>query len=309
MAPSSNNTSPSPSGPTEGDRPPASGPARVYAFLAGLDMRWLYALLFVAVLLPFLFNISVKVKVTGPVQRLYDEIEAIERRPGRLVIVAVDWDPQTQAENYPQTEAVVRHLFMRKIPFAVVASSPVGSGFCEEIPEKLHKKYGAVYGRDWVNWGYKFGRGIFVKQLASDIFAAVKADAEGTPLEDIPMMAGVKDASSVDLVCEITGSVGSLAMWLQYFQVGGAAPKCGHGCTAVSAPESYTFLDSGQLIGLMGGMLGAAEYEQLIESPSRALRGMSSQTTAHILIIMLIVIGNVVEIARKRGGRRDGGEA
>ena len=123
------------------------------------------------------------------------------------------------------------------------------------------------------------------------------------------MMAGVKDASSVDLVGEITGAVGALEGWLKFFQVGGVAPKCGHGCTAVSAPESYTFLDSGQLIGVMGGMLGAAEYEQLIESPSRALRGMSAQTTAHILIILLIAVGNVVEIARKRSGQPTSGSA
>ncbi len=281
----------------------------MFAFLAGLDRRWLYGLLFLAVLLPFVFGLSVRVEVTRPVQKLYDEIEAIERRPGRLVIVAVDWGPQTQAECYPQTEAVIRHLFMRKIPFAVVANNPLGAGYCEEIPAKLHEEYGAVYGRDWVNWGYKFGAGIFIKKLASDIHDAVKADAEGTPLAEIPMMAGVKDASSVDLLCEITGSVGALESWLQFFQVRGVAPKCGHGCTAVSAPESYTFLDSGQLVGLMGGMLGAAEYEQLIGSPSRALRGMSAQTTAHILIIVLIVIGNVVEIARKRSEQLASGSA
>jgi hypothetical protein len=38
----------------------------------------------------------------------------------------------------------------------------------------------------------------------------------------------------------------------------------GGGCTAVSAPEFYPYLNAGQMVGLLGGMQAAAEYEKLL---------------------------------------------
>jgi len=282
---------------------------RAFAAIEGLDRRWLYAMLFVAVLVPSLLALRTDVTVTAPVRSFFDEIERLERAPGRLVVVAIDWDPHTKAENQPQTEAAIRHLLRKRVPFAVVTLVSTGAGFCEEIPSRLAAEFGAEYGRDWVDWGYRYGWGIFIKKLASDIPGALKTDAHGTPLEKIPLMAGVKDATSVDLVCEFTGLVGALESWLQFFQTGGARPRFVHGCTAVSAPSNRVFLDSAQISGLLGGMLAAAEYEQLLGSSARGSRGMQAQTAAHAAIIFLIVLGNAAEVVRRRSERRTGGGA
>ena len=50
--------------------------------------------------------------------------------------------------------------------------------------------------------------------------------------------------------------------WVQQVQARFHLPMVS-GCTAVSAPEYYPYLQSGQLQGLLGGMAGAAEYEKL----------------------------------------------
>ena len=44
------------------------------------------------------------------------------------------------------------------------------------------------------------------------------------------------------------------------------------GCTAVSAPEYYPYVQSGQLSGLLGGLAGAAAYPFSI-GDERTLRG------------------------------------
>ena len=67
----------------------------------------------------------------------------------------------------------------------------------------------------------------------------------------------------------------------------------GCGTTAVSAPKYYAFVSAGQFVGLLGGMKGAAEYEQLIKQPAKAVTGMSAQSLVHLLIIFLVIIGNV----------------
>jgi hypothetical protein len=269
-------------------------------WLERIDRRWLYVAMIMGVVGALLLGTGVTVKVTPPVSGYWDRIEALARTEGHLVVVAMDFDPQTQAENYPQAVATVRHLFARKIPFAVVTLVTTGAGFCEAIPRSLAAEYGAEYGTDWVNWGYKYGGSIFIKALSSDVAKAVERDAKGTPVADIPLMKGVTDATSVDMLCEFTGSVGVLEGWLQFFQKSGHRPVVLHGCTAVSGPSNYAFLDSEQISGLLVGMLGAAEYEQLLGVVGGGLRGMSAQTVAHLLIIAFIVIGNVAGLIRMR---------
>ena len=63
--------------------------------------------------------------------------------------------------------------------------------------------------------------------------------------------------------------------------------------TAVMASDAYPFLQSGQLSGLIGGLKGAAEYEQLINHRDRAFIGMDAQSITHILIVIFIIFGNI----------------
>ena len=57
----------------------------------------------------------------------------------------------------------------------------------------------------------------------------------------------------------------------------------------------------GQLVGLMGGMSGAAELEKLTDLKGKATLFMLSQSFAHVIVIAFIIIGNV---AYFRGGRK-----
>jgi hypothetical protein len=70
------------------------------------------------------------------------------------------------------------------------------------------------------------------------------------------------------------------------------------------APEQYPFLDSGQLVGLLTGMKGAAEYEKLVGAPALATRGMLGQSAAVVLILVFIALGNAGQLATLWGKRR-----
>ena len=76
------------------------------------------------------------------------------------------------------------------------------------------------------------------------------------------------------------------------------------GCTAVSAPEYYPYYQSGQLVGLLGGLAGAAEYEKLVDVTGTATRGMDAQSLGHLAIILFIIIGNVLYFRSRRAGGR-----
>jgi ABC-type Fe3+ transport system substrate-binding protein len=111
------------------------------------------------------------------------------------------------------------------------------------------------------------------------------------------MMKEVRNYDDIPLLIDLSGGPVPRT-WVNY-----AGARYGQeiaiGTTAVSAAEWYAFLQTGQFMGMLGGMKGAAEYEALLErnglykGRKPASIGMDAQTISHVLIILLIVLGNV----------------
>ena len=55
----------------------------------------------------------------------------------------------------------------------------------------------------------------------------------------------------------------------------------------------------------MVGLKGAAEYEKLIGKPEKAYLGMKAQSIAHVAIILLVLLGNVVYFLSRRKTERE----
>ena len=72
------------------------------------------------------------------------------------------------------------------------------------------------------------------------------------------------------------------------------------GVTAVSAPEYYPYLQSNQLLGLLGGMAGAAEYEKTRGESGSATQGMDAQSLGHLFVALCILMGNVIQWTRPK---------
>ena len=87
----------------------------------------------------------------------------------------------------------------------------------------------------------------------------------------------------------------------------------GGGCTAVSAPLLYPYYPN-QLIGLLGGAKGAAEYENALitaypQYENKRMAGMSlmvSQTVSHMVIIFFIIFGNVLYFLHRSKQKANG---
>ncbi len=58
----------------------------------------------------------------------------------------------------------------------------------------------------------------------------------------------------------------------------------------------------------MGGMLGAAQYEDLADNPGLAKDGMRVQLYAHMMIIAFIILGNVGYFVSRRRTKMEGGK-
>lgn len=270
-------------------------PSRLERIIGRLDRRVVYLGLLVLTLLPLVFKWSLPLYVTQPPKRLQETIEALP--PEKLVLISSDWDAGSQAESRPQLVAVARHLIRRGIKIAVLSIGyPTSPQLSHDAIEQAIRLEGAQdryrYGTEWVNLGYKFPDDPWLRSFTND-FSTIKEDWESQPLSGFPMMQGVRKfgpQGQISMLMNITGQ-DTIRFWYQYLTPTGV--KIGLGCTAVMAPEQYPYLDSGQLNGLLTGMKGAAEYEQLIRAPGSGMPGMGGQSFAHLYILILIVLGNL----------------
>ncbi|KPJ49054.1 hypothetical protein AMJ40_06385, partial [candidate division TA06 bacterium DG_26] len=123
------------------------------------------------------------------------------------------------------------------------------------------------------------------------------------------MMDEIRNYDDIALVVTISGS-SIPESWISY-----AHSRYGQliasGVTAVMAADFYPYLQTGQFIGMLGGLKGASEYEILVERAGfsrerkTATIGMDSQSVVHLVIIVFIVLGNLAYFASRRTRREE----
>ena len=136
--------------------------------------------------------------------------------------------------------------------------------------------------------------------MGSDFKSMFTTDFAGTSYDDIPLMKNIKNFSNIDYSFNLSAGYPGTVEWVQV-AVDRYGVMLGAGNTAVQAPQCYPYLRSGQLIGILGGMNGAAEFELLTKQTGKGTKFMLSQSFAHVIVIAFIIIGNV---AYFRGGRK-----
>jgi hypothetical protein len=164
---------------------------------------------------------------------------------------------------------------------------------------------GKVQYEDWCNLGYKTGGGVMIVRLGSSMSAVFPTDKDNVPWSSIHMLRNITDLESFSLVISLSAGDPGIIAWVMMAGDRFGVP-IGCGCTAVSAPTLYTYLQTGQMVGMLGGLKGAADYETLVGIEcGQAIRGMAPQSVAHLVIMLFIVIGNVAYFSqKKKGGAR-----
>lgn len=267
--------------------------------LTTLDRRIIFVLVFLAVIIPTLARINMPIHVTGSTQKVYDTVEALPE--GSVVMVAFDYGPASMAELQPMAYAVMRHLFAKKMRVIGIALWNTGVPLGDEVLTTTAEEFGAKEGEDYVYLGYQAGTTNVILSLGEDIHELFEEDTRGVSLSARPMMNDIKSYADIDLLIDF-GAGDSPEWWVTYAYAR-YQQRIAVGVVGVSISQYYPFLQTGQIVGLMPGLLGAAEYETLVDHPAKAALGMSVQSIVHLLLIGLVVLGNVTYfILRRREG-------
>ncbi len=275
---------------------------RILEKLERLDRRIIFIFIFLSIAIPLLLPVNLDFSVTPPVQSFYDAIE--ELPAGSKVLVSCDYDPGSMPELFPMNVAVFYHLMSRDLKVITIQLWATGTLLAElAMAEVLEDFPDKEYGKDWVNLGFKEGREVVMVSMGTNIPKTFPSDSRGNKVEDLPIMQGVNTYDDIALFMNVSGGLPGTKEWVLQVQ-SRYHVKLGSGCTAVSAPEFYPYVQSGQLVGLLGGMKGAAEYEKLVQRPGTAQRGMDAQSVSHIVVFLFILIGNIAYFSVKGAKKR-----
>ena len=273
----------------------------LYDKLKNIDRRIIFVLIALSVLIPILIPVKLKIHVSPPAQGLYDEIDRLP--PGSNVLMAFDYGPSTMPEVYPMSLAILRHAFAKDLKVIAMALWPEGASIAQDALNIVAEEFDKEYGTDYINLGFKTGALIVIQAMGTSIPAIFPTDQAGRPVETFPIMEKVKNFDDIAIIVDLSAGDPGIRSWVMIAQAR-YHKKVGAGCTAVSAPAFYPYLQTGQLVGLLGGLVGAAEYETLVKHPDSATAGMSSQALSHAVIIIFVLIGNITFFIERRRSKK-----
>lgn len=271
-----------------------------------IDRRIIFVLIALAVIIPMMLNLEFVMRSSPIVQAIFDKVESLPE--GSKVLVSFDYGPSTVPENRPMADGTVRHCMIKGHKVYIISLWATGEPEANitienvirgEFPEK-------IYGEDYIQLGFKAGNQGLINAIFNDFKGMFTTDANGVEINQFPMMADINGLPDFDLILGICSGKPGLKEWVQFAGDRGDIPVAG-GVTAVEAPLMYPYYPS-QLLGLMGGLQGAAEYEAAVvekypqyrEVGMTAVKKMGPQTVAHLVIIFFVIIGNIAFFIKAR---------
>lgn len=268
--------------------------------MATLDRRVIFLLMGLVVLIPLIFPLDLPVVVSEETEDFYQEIESLAG--GEVVLLAIDYEPDTMAELNPMTEAVLRHCFRRGLRVLALSLYPGAPGIAQRLLSEAAGEYEKAYGTDYVYLGYNPDWSGTMLRLGESVKATYPKDQWGTPTGELPLLERIDSYEDIDLLVSICGSLYT-EYWAAYAQAR-YGQRMISGNTAVQAVFIFHYYATGQISGFLAGIKGAAEYEKLVGLPGDGMIAMGSQSCGHLLIVGLIVLGNIGYLLARGGGRR-----
>jgi hypothetical protein len=286
----------------------------IFDRMMSLDRRWVFLLLIIVCVIAYAADFEVPILIEPEVRSIFDFIDTLPK--GAIMFIPLDYDPGSMAELHPMTWAIVEQCWRKELKVLMTALSQNGPGMAaqalREIADSMlvEKTYnGVTYppreivnGVDYCFLGYKPYPSMVMLGMGQDFRLPFPVDYYGTPLDSMPMMQGVHNFDDIAGAVNISGT-NSTDYWISYAQGRFDFPLA-IGVTGVSTAQYYPYLGSGQIFGIMGGMLGAAEYEELADNPGLAKDAMRIQVPAHMVIIFFVIMGNVGYFMNKRKLKR-----
>lgn len=285
----------------------------IIGIIKSIDRKVIFIMTFLAVAVPMFYPLHLPIVPEESVESIFKKIEAIPE--GSKVLLSFDYDPASKPECHPMAIANLRHIFKKNLKAVIVQLWPFGGAMASEAILEIKKEFKEIYNReieegvDYCILGYKVGGAILIQQSGDDFNGTFLEDINGRKASELPLTKDVKNIKDFELILSYSAGDPGIKQWVMIADAQYKVPVAG-GVTAVTAPEISPYLNSGQLLGLMAGLRGAADYETMVikkfppfsDYVNSAIAGMDPQNIVHLMIIIFIIIANIIYWHDKKMG-------
>ena len=284
----------------------------IFIKLGQLDRRFIFFLIGLSVLIPLLKPgwVDIPIKTTSNSEIVFKELDNLNE--GDKVLVSFAYGASTKPEIHPMSVAVLQHLFSKGVKVYTVPLWPEGLMMAKYAIEEVVESnlFNIKEHTNYISLPYKAGGEIIIRGIATDIRSIFRQDVNNILIDDIPMMNGINKITDFDFVFDLSAGVPGNAEWVQFACDENNVPLSS-GCTSIMVTDAIPYVESGQIRGILAGMPGAAEYEQMVFKylnemgdskflnkealiiPGKATSRMSAQSIAHLLMVVFIIFGNI----------------
>jgi len=262
------------------------------------DRHYTFIGLAVVVIVAMLVNYRLDVIPSPDTLEMHAYIDSLPE--GSTLMLSFDHEASSLPEIRPLALTLLRHAYSRNLKLIGVSLLSEGTGIGYTLMRQVAAEYNKEYGTDYVYLGFKPQYIAAILSMGESIHSTYPEDYTGQPVESLPMMTSIRNYD--DILGVISIADGSMTThWIEYGN-GRYGVRISAFVAAAMVTTYDPYLSSGQLSALVGGLRGAAEYEKLIGIGGSGGRGMLAQTSSHLYVILLIVIGNILYFRSRRKG-------
>jgi hypothetical protein len=272
--------------------------------LQRIDRRWIFLVMGLAIVIPLYVPLGLPIKPRPMTKAAFNAVE--ELHTGDVVLVSMDLDPASTAELEPYYRAVILQLKRKGVKLAFTTlwyqAPPLVERWLRDTVDVPTTPDDRAYVRnqDYVYLGFREGKQNIILGMAADlphVFGG-KTD-DGKALAEIPWMKNIHGLADFKLLVLVSAGAPGAKEYVQFAQ-NRYNLKMVAVTTAVSVTDLAPYYQAGQLLGVVAGLAGSAEYEVMVGHPSIGVEGADGLNTGHGVVIVAIILGNIAFFAGRR---------
>ncbi len=273
--------------------------------------RWLIsAILIGSILLPVLTGTQI-----SPELQLYPSewartgVLLNEFPTNSAMLLVFDYEPALSGELTASAAPVISTILLRGTRVALISTTPTGPALAEQFMESTQQDH-LSRGTQVVNLGYLAGGPVGIQSFASDPLGTINLTMSGAPAWETLALQGVKQLSDFSAIIILTDNADSGRSWIEQTQADLGDTKLLLIISAQAEPMIRPYFDSGQVHGLVTGLVGGKTYEQSYNTPGLARDYWDSFGLSVLAVEMMVTAGSLWGVVKAwQNQKKNRGEA
>lgn len=221
---------------------------------------------------------------------------------GAPLLLVFDYDPALASELEAAAAPVIQHLVFQGARLALISTNPTGPALGEQF---LQATQNAFPEKDliYTNLGYLAGGPVGITAFANEPTEAAEFTVRGDQAWQTPSLRGVSLLSDFGAVIILTDNADTGRLWIEQTRNKISDTPIVMIISAQAEPMIRPYLDSGQIQGLVTGLVGGKVYEQAYATPGKARLYWDSFGFGILAVEIMIVVGGLWGVIHYVRGR------